>query len=154
MKHLLRCYMRKFVCLMKGRLHCFVEFVILQGFSLRAEAWDTIFPWSSCASRGRWLDLLKIFFKYFRSVQHGRVLSVAPCQIPHCSYPGQTVSVLKMQIFRIFSPLCRGKKLNGGNEGSLGVWGSICGPGSQADDFSEYYVVALLWHRETVRRSA
>lgn len=102
MKHLLRCYMRKFVCLMKGRLHCFVEFVILQGFSLRAEAWDTIFPWSSCASRGRWLDLLKIFFKYFRSVQHGRVLSVAPCQIPRCSYPGQTVSVLKMQIFRIF----------------------------------------------------
>lgn len=54
------------------------------------------FSLKQCASRGRWLDLLKIFFKYFRSVQHGRVLSVAPCQIPHCSYPGQTVSVLKM----------------------------------------------------------
>lgn len=87
-----------------------------------------IFSLKQCASRGRWLDLLKTFFKYFGSVQHGRVLLVALCQTLHCSYPGETVSVLKMQIFRVFPHYAGEKKnkkqntiLNGGNEGNLGV---------------------------------
>lgn len=49
------------------------------------------FSLKQCGSRGRWLNLLKIFFKYLGSVQHGRVLLLAPCQMPHCSYPGETV---------------------------------------------------------------